>query len=89
MRIEYSIEHVGLPYTDALKIIEALENAGIDAGITAGGVSVWCEEDLASLAATVIDEACPGVRMHKGAPAHQQRVHAKYDAMKRKATDAN
>ena len=81
MRTECSIESFEMPYPEACQIIDELNAAGIDANITAGGVSVFVEEAQQNAAATIVESH--GALLQFGAPAHQRRVIEKYEAMKR------
>ena len=81
MRVECSIESFGMSYPKACKIIDELNAAGIDANITAGGVSVYVEDAQQNAAATIVESH--GAVLQFGAPAHQRRIAEKYEAMKR------
>ena len=59
-------------YSGAMQLIGALKRAGIDAGITAGGVWVYCEPDQIPLAT----ETCKanGGRLNCGPTDHQADI---------------
>ena len=62
----------GLTYPEACELIRSLRTAGIEANITAGGISIHCEPDRVNDARAICDER--QASFDAGYTSHQEDV---------------